>query len=60
MQSPHVLIPTLFAMASAVVSNATVAKPADGSFKRYDQGKGPALKQGLLTLSRRDRDASDP
>ena len=45
MQCPHVLIPTLFAMAPVGVSNATVAKPADGSFKQYDEAKIQPLQQ---------------
>ena len=32
-------------MAPAVVSNATVVKSADGSFKHYDEAKDPVLKQ---------------
>ena len=35
------LIRTRFAMAPVGVSNATVAKPADGSFKHYDEAKIP-------------------
>ena len=33
------LILTLFTIAPVVVSNATIAKPADGSFKRHSEAK---------------------
>ena len=39
MQCPYCVILTLFAMAPARVSNATVAKLADGSFRHYDEAK---------------------
>ena len=37
-------------MAPAVVSNATVAKPADGSFRRYNVAKIQPLKQQACQL----------
>ncbi|MBT6728844.1 MAG: IS1 family transposase [Deltaproteobacteria bacterium] len=43
------LILTTFSMVPAVVSNATVAKPADGSFRRSGV-KDPALKQQACQL----------
>ena len=60
MQCPHCANPDSILYGTSRGVQRYRYKPADGSFKRYDQGKGPALKQGLLTLSRRDRDASDP
>jgi hypothetical protein len=43
-------------MAPVGVSNATVAKPADGSFKHYDEAKiQPST--GLSNIPRRDGDA---
>ncbi len=42
------------------VSNATVAKPTDGSFKHYEEVKiQPSQATGLSALSRRDGNASD-
>ena len=39
MQCPHCAHPDSFAMALALLFNATVAKPADGTVKRYDEAK---------------------
>ena len=44
------LILTTFAVAPAVVFNATVAKPAEGSSNRYEEAKNPALKQKYCQL----------
>ena len=44
------LILTTFAIAPAVVFNATVAKPAEGSSNRYEEAKNPALKQKYCQL----------
>ena len=43
------LILTLFATAPVVVFNATVAKPADGSFKHYDEVKIQPLSNGPVS-----------
>jgi len=48
-----VLILTLFAMAPVGVTNATVAKPADGSFKRYDEAKiQPSSNRPVNSISK--------
>ncbi len=46
-------------MAPVAVSNATVAKPADGSFKHYDEAKIQPSNKDLSALSRRDGNASN-
>ena len=47
------LILTLFSSAPAVVSNATVAKPADGSFKQYDEAKiQPSSNRPVNSISK--------
>src|SRR6056300_218819 len=45
-------------MAPAAVSNATDAKPADGSFKHYDEAKIQPSSNRPSTLSRRDGDGA--
>ena len=39
MQCPHCAHPDSIHYGTSGVSNATVAKPVDGSFKRYDEAK---------------------
>ena len=41
MQCPHCAHPDSIRYGTNGVSNATVAQPADGSFKRYDEAKIP-------------------
>ena len=48
------LILTLFATAPVVVSNANVAKPANGSFKSYDEAKiQPSSNRPVNSISKR-------
>ena len=49
MQCPHCAHPDSFAMALALLFNATVAKPAEGSSNRYEEAKKPALKQKYVS-----------
>ncbi len=58
MQCPHCAHPDSIRYGTSRVSNATVAKPANGSFKQYDEAKiQPSSNRPAL--SRRDGDASD-
>ncbi len=45
MQCPHYAHPDSILLGTSRGVQCYRYKPADGSFKRYDQGKGPALKQ---------------
>ena len=53
MQCPHCAHPDSFAMALALLFNATVAKPADGTVKRYDEAKiQPSSNRPVSSISK--------
>ena len=53
MQCPHCAHPDSIRYGTSGVSNATVTKPADGSFKQYDEAKiQPSSSRPVSTISK--------